>query len=96
MKGRLRNVGLAWNLRTTTRLERATRRRLVDLHRLISLDPVFGDSETDSGLWQFLNPGSRDVEEICLLADRLFDLLVEIGELDDEVGAFAVEGLDAA
>ncbi|KJZ17129.1 hypothetical protein [Loktanella sp. S4079] len=96
--GEARVLRILSDLRTTTRLERATRRRLVDLHRLISLDPVFGDSETESGLWQFLDPGSRDVEEICLLADRLFDLLVEIGELDDEVGAFAVavEGLDAA
>ena len=86
------------DLRTTTRLERATRRRLVDLKRLIPLDQVSGGSETDSGLWQFLDPCSRDVEEICLPADRLFDLLVEFGELDVEVGAFAVavEGLDPA
>lgn len=78
------------DLRTTSRLERTTRRRLVDLHRLISLDPVFGDPETDEALWQFLDPGSRDVEDICLLADSLFDLLVEIGELDDEMDALAL------
>jgi hypothetical protein len=30
------------------------------------------------------------VEELCLLTDRLYDLLFEIGELDDERDALAL------
>lgn len=96
--GEARVLRVLSDLRITTKLERATRRRLVDLHRLLSLDPVFCDPEADAGPWQFLDPGSREVEDICLLADALFALLKEIGELDDEMDAFAlsVKDLDAA
>jgi len=60
--------------------------------------PLFGDPETDAGPWQFLDPGSREVEDICLLADGLFALLVEIGKLDDKMDVFAlaVHDQDAA
>lgn len=86
------------DLRTTTKLERAARRRLVDLHRTLTLDWDLGDPEMDEGPWLFLDPDSREVEDICLLADRLFDLLVEIGALDDRMDALAlsIQGLDAA
>lgn len=96
--GEARVLRILSDLRTSTKLERATRRRLVELHRMISLDPVFGNSEVDTGPWQLLDPSSREVEDICLLADALFALLAEIGELDDEMDAFAlsVKDLDAA
>ena len=96
--GEARVLRIMSDLRTTTKLKRATRRCLVDLHRLISLDPLFGDPETDAGPWQFLDPGSREVEDICLLAEGLFALLVEIGKLDDKMDVFAlaVHDQDAA
>ncbi|WP_206050379.1 hypothetical protein [Oceaniglobus ichthyenteri] len=77
-------------IRKASRLDRATRRRLVDLHRLLSLDPVAGDLEPDLSSWGLLDPASPEVEELCLLTDRLYDLLVEIGELDDEQEAMAL------
>ena len=77
-------------LREAPRLDRATRRRLVDLHRLLSLDPVVDDLEPDLSSWILLDPASPEVEELCLLTDRLYDLLVVIGELDDEHDALAL------
>jgi len=96
--GEVRVLRIMSDLRTTTKLKLATRRCLVNLHRLFSLDPLFGDPETDAGPWQFLDPGSREVEDICMLADGLFDLLVEIGKLDDKMDVFAlaVHDQDAA
>ncbi|MFT6677129.1 MAG: hypothetical protein ACJAVM_003340 [Sulfitobacter sp.] len=96
--GEARVLRIMSDLRTTTKLKLATRRRLVDLHRMISLDPLFGDSESDAGPWQFLDPDSREIEDICLLADGLFALLVEIGKLDDKMDVFAlaVHDQDAA
>lgn len=88
--GTARVLRLMSGLREASRLDRATRRRLVDLHRLLSLDPVAGEHEPDLSSWDLLDPASPEVEELCLLTDRLYDLLVEIGELDDEREAMAV------
>jgi len=96
--GEARVVRIMTDLRNSTKLDRAMRRRLLDLHRLLSLDSEFGDPEFDSGLSLLPDPDSEEVQEICLLSDRLFDLLVEIGEQDDETGAsaFVVEDRHAA
>ena len=77
-------------LREASRLDWATRRRLVYLHRLLSLDPVIDAFEPDLSSWVLLDPASPEVEELCLLTDRLYDLLVEIGELDSERDALAL------
>jgi|GEM_PF-978540 len=77
-------------LREALQLGRAARRRLVDLHRLLSLD-LLGDSlDPELSSWPLLDPASPEVEELCLITDRLYDLLVEIGELDDERDALAL------
>ena len=85
-------------LREVSRLDRATRRRLVDLHRLLSLDPVIDDLEPDLSSWGLLDPASPEVEDLCLLTDQLFKLLVEIGELDEDQNALALalQAQDAA
>ncbi|WP_068300073.1 hypothetical protein [Pararhodobacter sp. CCB-MM2] len=83
-------------LREASRLDRTTRHKLVDLHRLLSLDPVIDVFEPDLSSWVLLDPGSREVEELCLLTDQLFDLLVAIGELDEERDAFALSAPEAA
>ncbi|WP_422072013.1 hypothetical protein [Tranquillimonas rosea] len=88
--GTARVLRLMSGLREGSRLDRTTRRRLVDLHRLLSLDPVIDEFEPGPSAWVLLDPASPEVEELCLLTDRLFDLLVEIGELDDEQGALAL------
>lgn len=88
--GTARVLRLMTGLREASRLDRATRRRLVDLHRLLSLDPVIDELEPDLSHWSLFDPASIEVEELCLLTDRLYDLLVEIGELDDERDALAL------
>lgn len=88
--GTARVLRLISGLREASRLDRATRRRLVDLHRLLSLAPVIDAFEPYLSSWILLDPASPEVEELCLLTDRLYDLLVEIGERDDERDALAL------
>ncbi|SNT74289.1 hypothetical protein [Paracoccus seriniphilus] len=63
-------------------LTRALRHELVWLHRLVCLDLV-GDPETEEtarfAMIDLLDPR---VEEICIEADSLYDLLVTISDLD--------------
>jgi hypothetical protein len=77
-------------LREATCLNRSTRRRLVALHRLLSLDPVVDEDGPDISGWFLFDPASPEVEEICLLTDSLYDLLIEIGELDEKREAAAL------
>lgn len=85
-------------LREASRLDRKLRLQLVALHRLLSLDPVVDAFEPDLSSWVRLDPDSPEVEELCLLTDRLYDLLVELGELDDarDAQALALQVNDAA
>ena len=85
-----RVLRLMTDLREASRLDRAIRRRLIDLHRLLSLDPIIGDMEPDMSAGLLLDPAGPEVEQICLLTDRLFDLLKEIGEMDEENEALAL------
>ncbi|WP_111731717.1 hypothetical protein [Roseovarius amoyensis] len=94
--GTARVLRLMSALREASRLDRALRRRLVDLHRLLSLDLVVDAFEPDLSFWTDLDPASPEVEKLCLLTDRLYDLLVEIGELDDERDALALQAQHAA
>ncbi|WP_306133476.1 hypothetical protein [Roseivivax marinus] len=88
--GTARVLRLMTGLREASRLDRSTRHRLVELHRLLSLDPVIDVFEPDLSSWVLLDPASPEVEELCLLTDRLYDLLIKIGELDDERDALAL------
>lgn len=69
-------------LREAPRLDHPMRRRLVDLHRLLSLDPVLKAFEPDLSSWTLLDPASAEVEELCLLTDRLYDLLIDISDVN--------------
>lgn len=63
-------------------LTRALRQELVWLHRLVCLDLV-GDPETEeTARFAMIDLQDPRVEEICLEADRLYDLLVAISDLD--------------
>ena len=66
------------DLRQATALERGLRRRLVNLHRLLSLDPISDGFDQDLSPWTILDPASPEVEEICLQTDRLYELLKKI------------------
>lgn len=88
--GTTRVLRLMSGLREASRFDRTTRTRLVDLHRLLSLDPVGESFDPEVSSWPLLDPASPEVEELCLLTDRLYDLLVAIGELDDEQDAMAL------
>lgn len=96
--GRARVLRLMSSLREASRLDRTIRLRLVELHRLLSLDPVIDVFEPDLSSWVLLDPASQEVEELCLLTDRLYDLLVEIGERDEaqDAQALAFQANDAA
>jgi hypothetical protein len=84
MAGGARVLRLMSALREASRLDRTIRCRLVNLHRLLSLDPIIEEFEPDLTSWMHLDPASDEVAELCLLTDRLYDLLVNIGELDAE------------
>ena len=88
--GTARVLRLMSSLREATRLDRTTRQLMVDLHRLLSLDPLGDAFEPDLSFWHHLAPASAEVEDLCLLTDRLYDLLVEIDELDDDQDALAL------
>ncbi len=82
--GTARVLRLMSMLREALRLHRTLRLKLVDLHRLLSLDPVIEAYEPDFSTWVFLDPASEEVENLCLLTDRLYDLLIGISDLDAE------------
>jgi len=69
-------------LREAPCLNRTIRLRLVNLHRLLSLDPAVGAHDPDLSNWVSPDPASEEVEHLCLLTDRLYDLLVDISYLD--------------
>ncbi|MFG6595420.1 hypothetical protein ACGYK4_12795 [Sulfitobacter sp. 1A13368] len=71
-------------LREAPRLDRTMRLRLVNLHRLLSLEPVIEAYEPNFSTWVFLDPASEEVENLCPLTDRLYDLLIDISHLDAE------------
>lgn len=98
MAGKARVLRLMSALREASRLDRKIRCRLINLHRLLSLDPVIEEFEPDLTSWILLDPASAEVEELCLLTDRLYDLLVYIGELDveEDLQALRFQDLNAA
>lgn len=89
--GTARVLRLMSMLREVPRLDHPMRRRLVDLHRLLSLDPVIKAFEPDLSSWTLLDPASADVEELCLLTDRLYDLLIDISDLNTKQDGQALD-----
>jgi len=80
--GTARVLRLMSTLREAPRLDHPIRRRLVDLHRLLSLDPFVKAFKPDLSTWTLLDPASDEVKELCLLTDRLYDLLIDISYLN--------------
>ncbi len=84
-----RCIRLISELREANTLTRSLRLSLVGLHKLfIQYDAADFDSED---FWYVdIQPDDPRVEDICLLADRLFNLLVAIAD-DDEISAFLAQ-----
>lgn len=72
-------------------LTRSHRLSLINLHKLFTLQDI---TELDSSDIYYVNirPDDPRVEDICLLADQLFNLLIAIAE-DDEISAFLAQAL---
>jgi hypothetical protein len=89
--GTARVLRLMSMLREVPRLGHTMRLKLVDLHRFLSLDLVVEAYEPDFSTWVFLDPASEEVENLCLLTDRLYDLLIDVSDLDAEWGRQALD-----
>lgn len=79
------------DLRDAATLARRLRAELVDLHRLLTLDKVDDIDTEECARFAEIHPADPRVHEVCLLADRLHDLLRAIVALDSEdpdVGAY--------
>lgn len=63
-------------------LTRALRQELVWLHRLVCLDLVGDPEAEETARFAMIDLLDPRVEEICLEADCLYDLLVAISDLD--------------
>jgi hypothetical protein len=57
---------------------------LCKLHALLFLEKVGDPERTETALFAKIVPGSRLVDEFCMLADRVDDLLVSIGQSDGQ------------
>lgn len=73
-------VALLAELQLATRLTRTAKNKLRYFHDVISLDFVPGDLDEGIDCSLQLDPDSFEVEQICLQADRLFELLQSFEE----------------
>jgi hypothetical protein len=76
--GEARVIALALNLENAGTLDGGIRRELEALHALLALEHVQEGDPVEAFLLSGPGPGSRKVETICLLTDRLDDLLSRI------------------
>lgn len=70
-------------VRDARRLTKAHVRQLQRTLALLMLENVGDPDRTETMLFADLVPGSRSVEEICLLADALDDLLTRLDQITD-------------
>ena len=73
-----RVLSLIEALRDARRLTHPHRRQLVNLHKLLTLEHVGDPDRIEAALFMDLDPGSPEVDEICLLAESLEELLKRI------------------
>lgn len=65
----------------------SVRRRLIRLHRLLTLENVGDPYALETDLCMALDPASVEVETICLLTDLLAELLRAIGCFEGDLSA---------
>ena len=68
----------------TPRLPLVLVREIEVLHRLLSLEDVADPDGVEASYFAAIDPGSREVEDICLLTDELGRLLDALDRLADE------------
>jgi hypothetical protein len=68
------------NIAESAVLSKALKHELIWLHRLVMLDFVGDPEREETARFAALDIQDPSVEEICLEADRLFDLLVAIAD----------------
>lgn len=73
-----RVVSCAVHLETAARIDGRMKRDIAAMHRLLSLTNVGDPDNVETERFSALHPASAEVEMICLLTDRLTDLLREI------------------
>ena len=76
--GEAKAVSCALRLDECERIDRRLKRDLEAVHRLLTLHGHFDPTAPNSDFVPTLDPGSREVETICLLTDLLQDLLCRI------------------
>jgi hypothetical protein len=74
-RGEARVISLALRLERVATLDQGIRRDLARLHALLALDDVREGDPIETFLLSGPGPASRKVEIICLLTDRLEELL---------------------
>ena len=80
--GHRRCLRLLSGISESSSLTRALRQELVWLHRLVCLDLVGNPETEETARFAMIDLLDPRVEEVCLEADRLYDLLVAISDLD--------------
>ena len=75
-----RGLRLIDEIREAERLTRRHARELVETHRLPTLQNVGDPDREETSRFAEINPASREVLEICLLADSLHSLLRSIAQ----------------
>lgn len=93
-----RCISLQSHIADANEMTRHAMRELVALHALLMLDRVSDPDAIETELFQMINPEDPLVEDLCLLADRLQDLLLRIYALSDadRLAADATLDRDAA
>jgi hypothetical protein len=83
-------------VRNAQRLTKAHVRQLQRTLALLMLENIGDPDRTETMLFADLVPGSRSVEEICLLADALDDLLMQLDQITDAAASEQAPDLSKA
>lgn len=82
-----RTVGLVAKIQEAVRLSRHLKYELVHLHRLLTLDHVGNPDAEETAFFVEIDPSDPLVGDICLLSDRLRDVLEMIDRHDSDPAA---------
>lgn len=83
-RGVSRVISIADDLKRASDLDRSLRRKLVSLHRLLRREFLNDGDVEETAAFVDLDPASQEVEDICLLTDRLTEMLQDIDACVEE------------
>lgn len=84
-RGASRVIAIAGDLQRASDLDRSLRRKLVSLHRLLRLEFLDDSDVVEAAPYVDLDPSSPEVEGICLLTDRLAEMMQDIDACGEAV-----------